>query len=67
MRYSRQYIQLPIAGPQTVAAYLNTYADEHPDARLVTVILFPRNPGQPDTYEAIWEYGASADRRGANG
>ena len=53
--YSRQWITMPIAGLQTVAAYLNTYQDEHPGARLVTVILHPRNPGQPDQYEAIWE------------
>lgn len=55
MNYSRQFIQLPYSGPQTVAAYLNEYSAQNPKARLVTVIALERNPGNPHCYEAIWE------------
>ena len=51
--YCTQWIEL--REPQhSLSLALNDFSRRNHSARLVSVILLPRNPGSPESYKAIW-------------
>ena len=56
VKFRTQYLYNGFYETFSLQDMLTLYQSNNKDAKLISVILYPRNPGSGETYKAIWEH-----------